>query len=558
MNGVRRRNESAWLLPNDGSRTNHQLRRDMRRYEHDEEVDIVDRRVRRRGRRPDPATGPAGVAGGGLRRRTVLGPRPGLGQRRGRIAPAVLERAPGHLGERSRRAREQQLGPGRRRLHGALRRATRPASIPLISARSPTTAWGPTGPSTTGISSRTTSTWRRSCPWPARTGPGGTRTAIPHSPHPMGGNGLAFSAGCAAPGIEVRVGPVAIANGRFGNRPHCIYRGFCLQGCKVNAKASPLITHVPDALAHGAEIRPDCMVSRVEIDDDGRATGVVYFHEGREYRQRARLVAVAGYSIETPRLLLNSACPQFPDGLCNDFDQVGRYVMVQGAPQTAGRYDEEIRSYKAPPPEASSEAFYETDPDEGLQARLLAPVHLAAADRLRRARVRAGPLGRDAPRVHARLRALGHLRGSVRVPPAPREPGHPGRRDRSATACPWPTSPTRMCDNDKALVEAATEVMEEMHHAAGAAEAITIKRVRPSRSGAAAWPRDERDGRGRRQPPDLRRAEPLHRRRQRVSHPGKRQSRAHHHGPRRPGRGLPRPTRLGAVTHGGRRHRTGH
>jgi choline dehydrogenase-like flavoprotein len=48
---------------------------------------------------------------------------------------------------------------------------------------------------------------------------------------------------------------------------------------------------------------------------------------------------VAAYSIETPRLLLNSACPGFPDGLCNDFDQVGRYVMVQGAPQTAGRYE---------------------------------------------------------------------------------------------------------------------------------------------------------------------------------------------------------------------------
>ena len=36
--------------------------------------------------------------------------------------------------------------------------------------------------------------------------------------------------------------------------------------------------------------------------------------------------------------------------------------MVQGAPQTAGRYDDEVRAYKAPPPEASSEAFYETDP----------------------------------------------------------------------------------------------------------------------------------------------------------------------------------------------------
>ena len=27
---VRARNESAWLLPNDGSRTNHRLHRDMR------------------------------------------------------------------------------------------------------------------------------------------------------------------------------------------------------------------------------------------------------------------------------------------------------------------------------------------------------------------------------------------------------------------------------------------------------------------------------------------------------------------------------------------------
>ena len=34
-------------------------------------------------------------------------------------------------------------------------------------------------------------------------------------------------------------------NGRFGNRPHCIYRGFCLQRCKVNVKASPLITMPP-------------------------------------------------------------------------------------------------------------------------------------------------------------------------------------------------------------------------------------------------------------------------------------------------------------------------
>ena len=103
------------------------------------------------------------------------------------------------------------------------------------------------------------------------------------------------------------------SNGRFGNRPHCIYRGFCLQGCKVNAKASPLITHIPDALAHGAEVRADSMVTRIEVDErTGRATGVHYVRDGVPRFQRARLVAVAGYSIETPRLLLNSASQPVP------------------------------------------------------------------------------------------------------------------------------------------------------------------------------------------------------------------------------------------------------
>ena len=41
MPGVRDRNESAWLLPNDGSRTNHRLRADMRRFADSDEIDLV-------------------------------------------------------------------------------------------------------------------------------------------------------------------------------------------------------------------------------------------------------------------------------------------------------------------------------------------------------------------------------------------------------------------------------------------------------------------------------------------------------------------------------------
>jgi choline dehydrogenase-like flavoprotein len=39
--------------------------------------------------------------------------------------------------------------------------------------------------------------------------------------------------------------------------------------------------------------------------------------------------------------------------------------MVQGAPQVAGRFPETLRMYKAPPPEVSSEQFYETDERRG-------------------------------------------------------------------------------------------------------------------------------------------------------------------------------------------------
>jgi len=108
------------------------------------------------------------------------------------------------------------------------------------------------------------------------------------------------------------------------------------------------------------------MVTRVEVEEEtGRVTGIRYIRDGQERLQRADAVAVAGYSIETPRLLLNSASSRFPHGIGSDSDQVGRYVMVQGAPQVAGRFPDEMRMYKAPPPEICSEQFYETDPARG-------------------------------------------------------------------------------------------------------------------------------------------------------------------------------------------------
>ena len=86
--------------------------------------------------------------------------------------------------------------------------------------------------------------------------PWGDPHGYPYGPHPMGGVGdMLIEAAPSWASALCAGGPVAILSGSHGDRPHCIYRGFCIQGCKVGAKASTLITHVPEALEHGAEIR---------------------------------------------------------------------------------------------------------------------------------------------------------------------------------------------------------------------------------------------------------------------------------------------------------------
>jgi choline dehydrogenase-like flavoprotein len=212
-------------------------------------------------------------------------------------------------------------------------------------------------------------------------------------PHPMGGVGNSLIKGCTALGIGVSAGgPVAILSGSRGNRPHCIYRGFCIQGCKVGAKASTLVTHVPDALENGAEIRDRCMVSRIHHDKKtNRVTGVSYFDaNGKARFQKAKAIIVSGYAIETPRLLLNSATDGYENGLANSSGTVGRYLMAQAGNVILGRFEEPVRMYKAPPAHALTEEFYETDPKRdfarGFAIQTVGPLPIAFAKQMMAAR----------------------------------------------------------------------------------------------------------------------------------------------------------------------------
>jgi choline dehydrogenase-like flavoprotein len=306
--------------------------------------------------------------------------------------------------------------------------------------------------------------------------PWGDPHSYPHAAHPIAGAAAKAWEGARALGIEMRVGPVAITNGVFGNRPHCIYRGFCLQGCKVNAKASPLITHLPDAIEHGVEVRANAMAARVEVDDaGGRATGVTYFEDGEERFQRADAVAVCGYAIETPRLLLNSTSRRFPGGLANNEDQVGRYVMVQGATQVAARFPELMRMYKAPPPEVTSEDFYETDESRGFargfSIQTIAPLPIDWAEHV----VAEGHWGqalREYARDYNHWTILGVL--CELLPQADNRVTLADQKDQYGL--PIARFDHSLCENDRRNIAFARNVMEEIWEGAGAQDRLAIDR----------------------------------------------------------------------------------
>jgi choline dehydrogenase-like flavoprotein len=306
--------------------------------------------------------------------------------------------------------------------------------------------------------------------------PWGDPHSYPHAPHPISGAAAVAWRGAEDCGIEMRVGPVSITNGAFGNRPHCIYRGFCLQGCKVNAKASPLITHLPDAIEHGVEVRAQAMVVRVEVDESsGRATGVTYISDGQEHFQPADAVAVCGYAIETPRLLLNSISSRFPHGIGNASDQVGRYVMVQGATQVAGRFPMDLRMYKAPPPEVSSEQFYETDPDRdfarGFSIQTVSPLPIGWAEHVQ-GDGHWGASLREYMRDYNHWTVLGVL---CELLPQP-ENRVTLADERDQFAMPLANFSHSLCENDKRNIAFATQTMKRIWDHAGAQDTLTIDR----------------------------------------------------------------------------------
>jgi choline dehydrogenase-like flavoprotein len=176
-----------------------------------------------------------------------------------------------------------------------------------------------------------------------------------------------IKSGCDKLGIRSFSGPVAINSRPYAGRPACNYCGGCTSGCMIKASGNTLVTHIPRAMKAGAKILANCYAREITVDKTGRARSVIYFdQDGHEQEQEASLIILACYSVETPRLLLNSTSSLFPNGLANSSGLVGKNLMTHLTIGMTGIFDQPLDGFRGYPMEnLVTFDFYDTDPKRG-------------------------------------------------------------------------------------------------------------------------------------------------------------------------------------------------
>lgn len=169
----------------------------------------------------------------------------------------------------------------------------------------------------------------------------------PLPPIPVKSSGVLFEKGARKLGLHPFPAPMAILSRQYGVRGPCQSCGACLGFiCEYGAKGGSMAVTLTQAVASGrCEVRANAYVRKIEVNDAGRATGVVYFDaNGKEVRQRAKCVVLSANGAETPRLLLNSTSHRFPQGLANSSGMVGKHLMFNTYATVSGVFDELLTS----------------------------------------------------------------------------------------------------------------------------------------------------------------------------------------------------------------------
>ena len=194
------------------------------------------------------------------------------------------------------------------------------------------------------------------------------RAERPCPPLPHGRYASLLAAGFEKLGWHWWPADNAIISTAYDGRLPCNNCVACMAGCPRGSLGEARVTYWPKALRNGVDLRYNCRTERISVDGRGRALGAVYIDRatGARHEVSAAVVVVACNAIGTPRLLLNSACALFPDGLANRNGLVGKHLMHHGYILLDCWFEQETEQYKgAFGADIYCQEFYETDPARG-------------------------------------------------------------------------------------------------------------------------------------------------------------------------------------------------
>jgi len=133
----------------------------------------------------------------------------------------------------------------------------------------------------------------------------------------------------------------------IGSKPSRDCHGCGGQLCPHQSKSDTAqICVIPALKEFGAKVLPECQVLEL-ISNRSKVEGVRCQYNGKESVLSSKMVILAAGTLMTPTILLNSKSTDWPKGLANHSDYVGRNLMVHAGDFMAIRPDKRVQSLRA-------------------------------------------------------------------------------------------------------------------------------------------------------------------------------------------------------------------
>ena len=143
--------------------------------------------------------------------------------------------------------------------------------------------------------------------------------------------------------------PRAILSKPKDERDDCYYSNYCgSYACSSGAKGSARASLLQPALKTGnLTIVTHAFVKRLN-EKDSKISEAIYVDTKtkKEHKIKAKLFVVAGQAVESCRLLLNSKSKNFPNGLANNSNQVGKNLLFSAGGVGTGQFDSDTMPLK--------------------------------------------------------------------------------------------------------------------------------------------------------------------------------------------------------------------